>query len=114
MGASEHSNEESCHYHTGDLEPAGPEKNDISRRDKQLIAKSARQALRASGGAASRRAGSHGHWSKGLGLPATIGSKTMIWEPGCLEPGELSCEWSCCKRIGIFAPGCALGPHRSS
>jgi len=103
-----------CHFHPGALEPAGPEAGDLSRFDRQLVAKSARSAVRMCGGAAGRRSrtGGHGHWARGLGLPAAVGGKVVLWEAGCPVAGEISCEWSCCGGLGLFAAGCAVGPHR--
>lgn len=104
-----------CLYHSGVLEATGQEARGLSRLDRQQIAKYARIAVKTSGGAASRRSGrGGGHWTKGLGLPRSIGGKIVLWdwEGGEHEPSEVSCRWSCCDGSGLFATGCMAGQHR--
>eukprot|EP00927_Polykrikos_kofoidii_P079164 TRINITY_DN75951_c0_g1_i1.p1 TRINITY_DN75951_c0_g1~~TRINITY_DN75951_c0_g1_i1.p1 ORF type:complete len:288 (-),score=38.38 TRINITY_DN75951_c0_g1_i1:47-868(-) len=110
---SSRSDENPCRNHSGILEPAGPDSIGLSRADRQQIAKSARMAIKNCGGVASRRTrgAGHGHWSRGLALPAAVGRKDVLWEGSCSGPGEFHCEWSCCRSVGIFAPGCTVGRH---
>mmetsp|Transcript_22588 Transcript_22588/g.42571 ORF Transcript_22588/g.42571 Transcript_22588/m.42571 type:complete len:262 (+) Transcript_22588:68-853(+) len=106
----------SCHYHEGFLLPHGPEASALTRSDRQQISKSGKFALRKCGGVAGRRSrqGGRGHWTKGLGLPAVVAGKVMVWEDVCVGPGEVLCAWSCCSKVGLFADGCTVGTHRPS
>ncbi|CAE7469071.1 unnamed protein product [Symbiodinium sp. CCMP2456] len=106
----------SCHYHEGTLVPFGPEASALTRSERQQIAKCGKFALRKCGGVAGRksRQGGRGHWTKGLGLPAVVAGKVMVWEDVCVGPGEVLCAWSCCSRLGLFAEGCTVGIHRPS
>lgn len=108
--------QDACLYHTGELEPSGPEASALSRHDRHALAKSARLAIRNCGGASARRSGSKCHWSKGLGLPTKLSGKLICWtsEASCLEPDEVGVTWSCCQSIGLFAEGCHRGQHRHS
>lgn len=103
-----------CRYHEGVLLPFGPESASMTRKDQQQINKCGRFALRKCGGVAGRRSRRGGHWSKGLGLPATLAGKVMVWEDVCVAPGEVLCAWSCCSQVGLFADGCTSGSHRPS
>ena len=85
----------SCHYHEGTLIPFGPEASALTRSERQQIAKCGKFALRKCGGVAGRksRQGGRGHWTKGLGLPAVVAGKVMVWEDVCIGPGEVLCAW---------------------
>jgi len=112
-GASVQRAEGACRYHAGSLVPRGSEASELSRADRQQMARCARLAIRGSGGLSSRRSRSgHGHWGKGLGLPALLGGKAVRWDAGCLGPGEVACVWSCCGAAGLLAEGCTVGQHR--
>jgi len=99
-----------CCFHPGNLEPS--DSRDWRRSELKHLRLSARQALKAAGGASwvrrhPRASKGHGHWLKGLGVSSNSKSKVRQ----CLL-GDVSVQWSCCNRAELFAEGCQQGMHR--